>query len=105
MYVCMLYIYCMCVQTHTNTRARTHTHTHTGVRMLGGNFNAMATSPIAMLVREFEYDYIAVRTQFVTGLLCFIVAQVRERERCTRERETERERERERDRQTDRLTD
>jgi hypothetical protein len=43
--------------------------------MLGGNFDAVATSPIAMLVREFQYDYVAVRTQFVTGLLCFITAQ------------------------------
>jgi hypothetical protein len=40
--------------------------TAAGVRMLGGSYNPMAESPIAMLVREFEWDYVAVRCQFVS---------------------------------------
>ena len=35
----------------------------------------MAESVVAMLVREFEYEYVTVRCQFVTGMLCFISAQ------------------------------
>ena len=40
--------------------------TAAGVRMLGGGYNPMAESPIAMLMREFEWDYVAVRCQFVS---------------------------------------
>ena len=43
--------------------------TSAGVRMLGGGFNSMAETPIAMLVREFEWDYVAVRCQFVSVFL------------------------------------
>ena len=43
--------------------------------MLGGSYNPMATNVVEMLVREFEWDYVAVRTQFVTGILAFILAQ------------------------------
>ena len=46
-----------------------------GCRMLGGHFDPMAENVVAMLVREFEWDYVAVRTQFVTGILAFILAQ------------------------------
>jgi len=43
--------------------------------MLGGNYNPYASNAVEMLVREFEWDYVAVRTQFVTGILAFILAQ------------------------------
>lgn len=49
--------------------------TGSGTRLLGGGFDPMGESVIAMLVREFEWEYVSVRAQFVTGMLCFIMAQ------------------------------
>ena len=45
------------------------------MRLMAGRFNALAESPVAMLTREFEYEYVAVRWQFVTGMMFFVFAQ------------------------------
>ena len=46
-----------------------------GCRMLGSHYNPMADSVVSMLVREFEFEYVAVRVQFVSGILAYLVAQ------------------------------
>jgi hypothetical protein len=49
--------------------------TASGTRLLAGGFDPVGESVIAVLVREFEWEYVSVRAQFVTGLLCYAVAQ------------------------------
>lgn len=49
--------------------------TASGIRLMAGQFNPMAESAIAMLVREFEWEYVATRCQFICGLLAYILAQ------------------------------
>ena len=49
--------------------------THVGIQLANGNFKAEATSLISMLLREFEFEYVAVRFQFVTSMLAFVAAQ------------------------------
>jgi len=46
-----------------------------GNRLLAGSFNPMDASVIGMLIREFEWEYVSVRCQFVTGLLAYSLAQ------------------------------
>jgi hypothetical protein len=41
------------------------------VRLLAGHFNPMAASAVDFLRREFEFEYIAVRLSFFTGILSF----------------------------------
>lgn len=49
--------------------------THVVVQLEAGNFNSKATSLIDMLIREYEYEYCSVRSQFITGMLTFLIAQ------------------------------
>lgn len=43
--------------------------THVSVQLGAGGFNSEARSLIDMLIREFEYEYCAVRSQFISGML------------------------------------
>ena len=45
-------------------------------RLLSGQFDPMATSAIALLVREFEWEYVTVRCQFMTGMLAYSAGQI-----------------------------
>ena len=49
--------------------------TVSSTRLLGGGYDPMAESVVAMLTREFEWEYVSVRMQFVTGVLAFLFAQ------------------------------
>ena len=49
--------------------------THVVVQLEAGNFNSKGTSLIDMLIREYEYEYCSVRSQFITGMLTFLMAQ------------------------------
>ena len=49
--------------------------TAAGVRVTGGGYNPMADTPVALLVREFELEYVTIRSQFFTGVLSFLLAQ------------------------------
>lgn len=51
--------------------------THVGVQLQSGSsdFSRELGSLIDLLVREVEYEYVAVRCQFVTGMLAYVVAQ------------------------------
>uniref|UniRef100_A0A7S0Q2C8 EF-hand domain-containing protein n=1 Tax=Coccolithus braarudii TaxID=221442 RepID=A0A7S0Q2C8_9EUKA len=48
--------------------------TNVGVQLSQGGDRMRAISMVALLTREFEYEYVAVRFQFVTGLLAFVCA-------------------------------
>ena len=43
-------------------------------KMMGNAFDPMATSALALLVREFEFAFVSCRVHFCTGLLCFVAA-------------------------------
>jgi hypothetical protein len=43
-----------------------------GVRLLAGGFDPVAVNPVAFLRREFEFEYIACRIAFFTGILSFL---------------------------------
>mmetsp|Transcript_86789 Transcript_86789/g.136926 ORF Transcript_86789/g.136926 Transcript_86789/m.136926 type:complete len:354 (-) Transcript_86789:160-1221(-) len=43
-----------------------------GVRLLAGGFDPVATSAVTFLRREFEFEYIACRLAFFTGILSFL---------------------------------
>ena len=49
--------------------------THAAVQLGAGGFNSEAATLVQMLCREFEYEYVTVRSQFVTGMLAFLLAQ------------------------------
>ena len=49
--------------------------TASGTRLLAGGFDPMGETVIGVLVREFEWEYVSVRCQFVTGMFCYVVAQ------------------------------
>lgn len=49
--------------------------THVGIQLGAENFNARAGTLVDMLVREFEFEYVAVRAQFISGLLAYVLAQ------------------------------
>ena len=49
----------------------------TGAMMMmqSGNINTVGRSVVEMLVRELEYEYVATRHHFITGVLALIIAQ------------------------------
>ena len=50
--------------------------THVGVQLgASGGFDGYASSLVQFLVREFEYEYVSVRCQFISGVLAFLAAQ------------------------------
>ena len=50
--------------------------THVGVQLgAAGGFDPVGTSLVQMLIREFEYEYVSVRAQFITGVMAFVAAQ------------------------------
>ena len=49
--------------------------TDTGMRLGAGGFDPMATSVVALLVREFEKEYVSVRAQYLMGIIAFMAAQ------------------------------
>lgn len=46
--------------------------TSAGVSIMHGNFNPMASTSYALLLREFEYEYVMCRFCFLSSILCFI---------------------------------
>lgn len=50
--------------------------THVGVQLGAGRaYSAFGTSLVDMLTREFEFEYVSVRCQFITGVFTFVAAQ------------------------------
>ena len=49
--------------------------THVGIQLGAGGFNSEASSLVDMLIREFEFEYVSVRCQFISGLLAYVAAQ------------------------------
>ena len=49
--------------------------THVGVRITAGSsFSPMATSAVALMLRDFELEFVWVRAAFATGLLSYLTA-------------------------------
>jgi len=49
--------------------------TQVSTQLATSRFDAEAESLVSFLVREFEYEYVTIRLQFVSGLLAYVVAQ------------------------------
>lgn len=49
--------------------------TQVSTQMATATFDGEATSLVALLIREFEFEYVTTRFQFVSGLLTYIMAQ------------------------------
>eukprot|EP00965_Chrysotila_dentata_P043870 1458185-Pleurochrysis_carterae.AAC.2 len=56
--------------------------TYSIVQLQAASMDTTATSVIALLLRELEYEYVAARCHFVTGVHAFVVGQARARA-CT----------------------